>query len=80
MGVGPVAAQDERCLEPRDPGEVIPIFGELIQLSQAMDQAGVEGKIDPSAAQVCQVDGQWQWRVMLWIFPAKAWRTTLPAQ
>lgn len=79
MGIGPVAAQDERCLDRREIQEKID-SGELIQLSQAMDQAGVEGKIISSAAQVCQVDGQWQWRVNVMDSSGESRPVTLPAQ
>jgi predicted ATPase len=79
MGVAPVAAQDGRCLDRREIQEKID-SGELIQLSQAMDQAGVDGKIISSAAQVCEVDGQWQWRVNVMDSSGESRPVTLPAQ
>lgn len=79
MGVEPVAAQDGRCLDRREIQEKID-SGELIQLSQAMDEAGVDGKIISSAAQVCEVDGQWQWRVNVMDSSGESRPVTLPAQ
>jgi len=79
VGVGPASAQDGRCLDRREIQEKID-SGELIQLSQAMDQAGVDGKIISSAAQVCQVDGQWQWRVNVMDSYGESRPVTLPAQ
>lgn len=78
-GVAPVVAQDERCLDRREIQERID-SGQLIQLSQAMDQAGVDGKIISSAAQVCQVDGEWQWRVNVMDSSGESRPVTLPAQ
>ena len=77
--VGPAAAQDGRCLDRREIQEKID-SGELIQLSQAMDRAGVDGKIISSAAQVCDVDGQWQWRVNVMDSSGESRPVTLPAQ
>jgi len=77
--VGPVAAQDGRCLDRREIQERID-SGELIQLSQAMDAARVDGKIISSAAQVCQINGQWQWRVNVMDSSGESRPVTLPAQ
>lgn len=79
MGVGPVSAQDGRCLDRREIQEKID-SGELIQLSQAMDDAGVDGKIISSAAQVCELRGQWQWRVNVMDSSGESRPVTLPAQ
>jgi hypothetical protein len=79
VGVGPVAAQDGRCLDRREIQEKID-SGELIQLSEAMGQAGVNGKIISSAAQVCQVDGRWQWRVNVMDSSGESRPVSLPAQ
>jgi hypothetical protein len=78
-GVGPAAAQEGRCLDRREIQEKID-SGELTQLSEAMDQAGVDGKIISSAAQVCKVDGRWQWRVNVMDTAGKSRPVTLPAQ
>jgi len=77
--VGPVAAQEERCLDRREIQQKID-SGELIQLSEAMDTARVGGKIISSAAQVCEVDGQWQWRVNVMDSSGESRPVTLPAQ
>lgn len=79
MGVVPVAAQDGPCLDRREIQEKIDL-GELVQLSQAMDRAGVKGKIISSALQVCEVDGLWQWRVNVMDSYGESRPVTLPAQ
>lgn len=79
VGVVPAAAQDGRCLDRREIQEKID-SGELVQLSEAMDRAGVEGKIISSALQVCQVAGQWQWRVNVMDSSGESRPVTLPAQ
>lgn len=79
MGVVPASAQEERCLDRREIQEKIDT-GELVQLSQAMDRAGVEGKIISSALQVCEVAGQWQWRVNVMDSSGESRPVTLPAQ
>jgi predicted ATPase len=79
VGVAPVAAQDGRCLDRREIQEKID-SGELVQLSEAMDRAGVEGKIISSALQVCQVAGRWQWRVNVMDSSGESRPVTLPAQ
>jgi hypothetical protein len=75
----PVLAQDGVCLDRREIQEKID-SGELIQLSEAMNAARVDGKIISSAAQVCQVDGQWQWRVNIMDSYGESRPVTLPAQ
>jgi hypothetical protein len=77
--VGPVLAQDGRCLDRREIQEKID-SGELIQLSEAMNEAGVDGKIISSAAQVCQVNGRWTWRVNVMDSYGESRPVTLPAQ
>lgn len=79
LGVDPAAAQEGRCLDRREIQEKID-SGELVQLSEAMDRAGVEGKIISSALQVCQVAGQWQWRVNVMDSSGESRPVTLPAQ
>ena len=76
--VGPVLAQDV-CLDRREIQEKVD-SGELIQLSEAMNAAGVDGKIISSAAQVCEVDGLWQWRVNVMDSSGESRPVTLPAQ
>jgi len=76
---GPAAAQDGRCLDRREIQEKIDA-GELIQLSEAMDEAGVDGKIISSAAQVCEVNGRWTWRVNVMDSSGESRPVTLPAQ
>jgi hypothetical protein len=78
-GVMPAAAQEGRCLDRREIQEKIDA-GELVQLSQAMDRAGVDGKIISSALQVCEIDGQWQWRVNVMDSSGESRPVTLPAQ
>jgi hypothetical protein len=77
--VAPASAQDGRCLDRREIQEKID-SGELVQLSQAMDQAGVNGKIISSAVQVCQVNGQWTWRVNVMDSSGSSRPVSLPAQ
>ena len=77
--VGPALAQDGPCLDRREIQAKID-SGELIQLSEAMNAAGVDGKIISSAAQVCQVDGQWTWRVNVMDSSGESRPVTLPAQ
>ena len=77
--VGPATAQEGRCLDRREIQEKID-SGELTQLSEAIDRAGVSGKIISSAAQVCQVGGQWQWRVNVMDSSGESRPVTLPAQ
>lgn len=78
-GVVPAAAQEGRCLDRREIQEKID-SGELVQLSQAMDRAGVEGKIISSALQVCEIEGRWQWRVNVMDSYGESRPVTLPAQ
>lgn len=78
-GVGSAAAQEGRCLDRREIQQKID-SGELRQLSEAMDQAGVDGKIISSAAQVCEVNGRWQWRVNVMDSSGESRPVTLPAQ
>ena len=78
-GVAPAAAQEGRCLDRREIQEKID-SGELTQLSEAMNEAGVDGKIISSAAQVCEVDGHWQWRVNVMDSAGESRPVTLPAQ
>jgi len=75
----PAAAQDGRCLDRREIQRKID-SGELRQLSEAMDRAGVSGKIISSAAQVCDVNGSWQWRVNVMDSSGESRPVTLPAQ
>jgi hypothetical protein len=77
--IGPAQAQEGRCLDRREIQEKID-SGELIQLSEAMNAAGVVGKIISSAAQVCEVDGRWQWRVNVMDSAGESRPVTLPAQ
>lgn len=78
-GLGPAQAQEGRCLDRREIQEKID-SGELNQLSAAMDEAGVDGKIISSAAQVCEVNGRWQWRVNVMDSSGESRPVTLPAQ
>ena len=79
VGVGPAAAQEGRCLDRREIQEKID-SGELVQLSEAMDRAGVVGKIISSALQVCEIGGRWQWRVNIMDSSGESRPVTLPAQ
>ena len=73
----PAVAQE--CLSKREIQQMID-NGELVQLSQAIAQSGVDGKIISSAAQVCEVNGQWQWRVNVMDSSGESRPVTLPAQ
>ena len=79
VGVGPAAAQDGRCLDRREIQQRIDA-GQLVQLSEAIEAAGVRGKIISSAVQVCEVDGRWQWRVNVMDSSGESRPVTLPAQ
>ena len=54
--------------------------GELVQLSQALTQSGVAGKIISSQAKVCMVDGQWEWQVNVMDEYGESKPVSLPAQ
>jgi len=54
--------------------------GELIQLSQAMAQSGVDGKIISSQAKVCDVGGRWEWQVNVMDPYGESKPVSLPAQ
>lgn len=58
--MGPAYAED--CLGKLQIQKKIDL-GELKQVSEAMDDAGVDGKIISSGAEVCLINGRWQWRV-----------------
>lgn len=80
LGVGfaaPALAQE--CLSRRDIQQKIN-DGELIQLSQALAQSGVDGKIISSQAKVCLVDGQWEWQVNVMDEYGESKPVSLPAQ
>ncbi len=54
--------------------------GELIQLSQALADSGVEGKIISSQVKVCLVNGQWEWQVNVMDSYGESKPVSLPAQ
>ena len=72
-------AMAQECLSKREIQERIDT-GELIQLSEAMESSGVEGKIISSAAQVCLIDGQWEWQVNVMDEYGESKPVSLPAQ
>jgi len=72
-------AADGECLGKRVIQQRID-SGQLRQLSEAMAAAGVDGKIISSGAEVCMVDGQWQWRVNVMDANGESRPVTLPAQ
>lgn len=74
-----VAQQDGECLGRRAIQEKID-SGEIRQLSEAMDAAGVKGKIISSGAELCFVGGQWQYRVNVMDASGESRPVTLPAQ
>lgn len=73
----PAVAQE--CLTKRDIQEKID-NGELVQLSQAIAQSGVDGKIISSQARVCMVGGQWEWQVNVMDEYGESKPVSLPAQ
>lgn len=80
LGVGfaaPALAQE--CLSKREIQEKID-NGELIQLSQALSQSNVDGKIISSQAKVCMVDGRWEWQVNVMDEYGESKPVSLPAQ
>lgn len=79
LAVGAVApAASQECLGRRDIQQRID-SGELRQLSAAMAAAGVDGKIISSGADVCLIDGRWQWRVNVMDAYGESRAVTLPA-
>lgn len=80
MGVSaPASAQEGECLDRREIQLQI-ASGQLRQLSEAMAEAGVDGKIISSGAEVCLVDGQWMWRVNVMDAYGESKPVSLPAQ
>ena len=80
LGVGfsaPALAQE--CLSKREIQNKID-NGELIQLSQALAQSGVDGKIISSQAKVCMVGGRWEWQVNVMDEYGESKPVSLPAQ
>ena len=73
----PALAQE--CLSKREIQQMID-NGELVQLSQAMADSGVEGKIISSQVKVCQVGGQWEWQVNVMDQYGESKPVSLPAQ
>ena len=76
---GPASAQQGQCLSKREIQERI-ASGEVRPLSDAMAAAGVGGKIISSGAELCQVNGRWQWRVNVMDESGESKAVTLPAQ
>lgn len=80
LGVGfsaPALAQE--CLSKREIQQKID-NGELVQLSQALAQSGVDGKIISSQARVCLIGGQWEWQVNVMDEYGESKPVSLPAQ
>ena len=78
--LGPAAAAaDGDCLGKRQIQQQID-SGQLRPLSDAMAAANVDGKIISSGAEVCQIDGQWQWRVNVMDSYGESKPVTLPAE
>jgi hypothetical protein len=80
LGVGfaaPALAQE--CLSKREIQQKID-NGELIQLSQALSQSNVDGKIISSQAKVCLIDGRWEWQVNVMDEYGESKPVSLPAQ
>jgi hypothetical protein len=73
----PAVAQE--CLSKREIQQMID-NGELVQLSQAIAQSGVDGKIISSQARVCMVGGQWEWQVNVMDETGESKPVSLPAQ
>lgn len=74
---GPAVA--EECLGKREIQSQIDA-GQLRPLAEAMAAAGVEGKIISAGAEVCKIDGQWQWRVNVMDSNGESKPVTLPAE
>ena len=80
LGVGFAApAPAQECLSKREIQNKID-NGELVQLSQALAQSGVDGKIISSQAKVCQVAGRWEWQVNVMDEYGESKPVSLPAQ
>ena len=77
--LGPAAAAEGDCLGKRQIQNRID-SGQLRPLSEAMAAANVDGKIISSGAEVCQIDGQWQWRVNVMDSYGESKPVTLPAE
>lgn len=69
----------QECLSKREIQQKID-NGELIQLSQALEDSGVDGKIISSQARVCMVGGQWEWQVNVMDEYGESKPVSLPAQ
>lgn len=76
--VVPAAAQ-EQCLDRREIQQKID-SGEVVQVSEAMARAGVNGKLISSTVELCDIGGGWQWRVSVMDASGESQVVTLPAQ
>lgn len=79
LGVGlsaPALAQE--CLSRRDIQEKID-NGEVRQLAEAMQAAGVDGRIISQQARLCLVGGEWQWQVNVMDSYGESRPVSLPA-
>jgi hypothetical protein len=80
LGAGLAApALAQECLNRREIQERID-SGELRQLSEAIADAGVDGKIISSQARVCLVGDQWEWQVNVMDSYGESKPVSLPAQ
>lgn len=81
LGLGGLAAPAlaQECLDKRDIQEKID-SGEVRQLAEALQASGEEGRIISQQAQLCLVDGQWQWQVNVMDSDGESRPVSLPAQ
>jgi len=80
LGAGlAVPALAQECLSKREIQQKIDSH-ELIQLSQALAQSNVDGKIISSQAKVCMVGGRWEWQVNVMDEYGESKPVSLPAQ
>lgn len=74
----PVAAQ-ELCLDRREIQQMID-SGEVMQISEAMARAGIDGKLISSAVELCEIGGGLQWRINVMDAAGESRLVTLPAR
>lgn len=73
----PASAQE--CLSRQEIQDKID-SGEVRQLAEAMQAAGVDGRIISQQAQLCLVGGQWEWQVNVMDSYGESQPVSLPAR
>lgn len=79
LGVAAPAAAQEQCLDRREIQQRID-GGEVMQVSEAMARAGVDGKLISSTVELCEIGGSLQWRINVMDAAGESRLVTLPAQ